>query len=40
MKNHPDRVQAEGGTDKDVDAATQKMSELNSAYDWLCKNPA
>lgn len=40
MKNHPDRVQAEGGTDKDVDAATQKMSELNTAYDWLCKNPA
>lgn len=40
MKNHPDRVQAEGGTDKEVEAATDKMSVLNTAYDWLCENPA
>jgi len=40
MKYHPDRVQADGGRDKDLEIATKKMSVINKAYDWLCDNPA
>lgn len=36
MKYHPDRVHADGGTEADVEKATEKMSTVNRAYDYLC----
>ncbi len=40
MKYHPDRVQADGGSEEDVEKATEKMSDVNMAYDWLCDSPS
>ena len=32
---HPDRIQAAGGTTEEIELATQKMAEINSAYEHL-----
>lgn len=32
---HPDRIQAAGGSHEEIELATQKMAEINSAYEHL-----
>ena len=35
---HPDKVQANGGSEEEVEASTQKMAEINAAYEALLKS--
>ena len=35
---HPDKVQASGGSEAEVVASTQKMAEINAAYEALLKS--
>lgn len=35
---HPDRYAADNYSDTARDAASEKMREVNAAYDWLCAN--
>ncbi len=37
IQNHPDRVQAKGGTPEQIEAATRKMAEINLAYQEIIK---
>lgn len=34
---HPDKIQAAGGTDTEIELATQKMAAINSAYEHIMK---
>lgn len=38
-KWHPDRFAAGDHSDADRDMATDKMGQINEAYDWLIANP-
>ena len=35
---HPDKIQAAGGSQKEIDLATQKMADINSAYERIMKH--
>ena len=35
---HPDRIQAAGGNQEEIDLATKKMAEINSAYEHIMKH--
>jgi DnaJ like chaperone protein len=36
-ENHPDKIQASGGSQSDIDIATQKMAAINNAYEQIMK---
>ena len=34
---HPDKIQAAGGSEKEIEVATKKMAEINNAYEHIMK---
>ena len=36
-ENHPDKIQASGGSQSDIDIATQKIAAINNAYEQIMK---
>lgn len=38
VQYHPDRLQAKGASSEEIEAATQKMAEINNAYEMILKS--